>query len=139
MQCETCQREFKTIFALNAHNIVHQPERRLSKQQNCKQSQIMRGLKLKDEHNKLYLVNPKTCVLCAEIIPYKQRANRFCSATCSTTFYNAKRRQAKKLKEDEYIEFQIESIKNKKCKIPRIRKPKKERKKAIKIDWICCM
>lgn len=38
-----------------------------------------------------YLNNPKYCHLCEQPIPYKKRANKFCSKTCSATYNNKQR------------------------------------------------
>lgn len=42
----------------------------------------------REKYRKIYFANPKKCLYCGEIIPYKKRRNDFCSQKCSAIKHN---------------------------------------------------
>lgn len=47
---------------------------------------------------KKYLLNPKKCLSCNELIMYSKKRNKFCSSKCSTSFNNLGRKQSAETK-----------------------------------------
>lgn len=45
-----------------------------------------------------YLSHPKTCITCSSVIPYTNRAGKFCSHSCSASYNNSRRPARRKYK-----------------------------------------
>lgn len=61
----------------------------------CSNSDRANTISLAKRNEQVYLIHPKLCVLCGNIIPYIKRAQTFCSTSCSAKFNNAPRKKNK--------------------------------------------
>jgi hypothetical protein len=52
---------------------------------------LARGKERAINNEKAYLISPNTCAHCKKVLPYKRKNNKFCSHSCSTTYYNQRR------------------------------------------------
>lgn len=83
-KCKICSKEFETHCILGGHVISNHFKDKHG------------SIKNKIENEKRYLLNPKVCVNCNSIIPYKdvikQNRRKFCSKSCSVTCSNKNRK-----------------------------------------------
>lgn len=93
VSCIHCRKTYSAKGIGTHYHIEHTAEGKKQWQENNQKSldkQKIYGEKLKQKYIEKYNSNPKTCPNCNCIIPYESRKNKFCSSSCSATYYNHK-------------------------------------------------
>ena len=90
--CIICK-EPKTSKGIFTHYIIsHTEEGKRNNTKKLKEASSLGTKAFKEKVNKIkldYLDNPVKCQHCKKSLSYKQRHNKFCSTSCSASFYNA--------------------------------------------------
>jgi len=121
-KCKTCDKEFKSVYGLSAHNKVHKSGYHQHKINNAKST-----LSAIRKNHKIvlfkYSENPNACRHCEIALPYIQRHNKFCSRSCSATCNNLAR-------DTEHYKKLSKTLKEKYPAKPKVKKPKVKKPKV---------
>jgi hypothetical protein len=83
--CPDCNREFSVKGFHTHYARTHLGDKKYSSGNNGKYEILSSRWKEK------YYQNPKTCLQCKTVIPFKHKANKFCDHSCAAKFNNNKR------------------------------------------------